>query len=307
MKTPLVSVIIPMYNTGASCLELIKTLQESTYKNIEIICIDDGSVDNSFDTIKSYVKNKKNIILKKQKNAGASAARNEGIKIASGDWISFIDSDDLVDKTFIEKLVSAYNDKTILVNVALQYNRISSNASYADFMKTLRQKKKNENLKEYFLYSMLFDGRLYGVITKLFRHDIINENNIRFDASLTFAEDTKFVLDYLNAAIKYYPETATIKSIYEPLYIYNFGTETSTVAKSSLDWKNWKKSYDNLKNWANDSLSLTMRARLCLILCRWRISHALAVARSGISRLEKKKYLNPLELFMSNILVKIRK
>ena len=67
MKTPLVSVIIPMYNTGASCLELIKTLQESTYKNIEIICIDDGSVDNSFDTIKSYVKNKKNIILMKKK------------------------------------------------------------------------------------------------------------------------------------------------------------------------------------------------------------------------------------------------
>ena len=62
MKTPLVSVIIPMYNTGASCLELIKTSQESTYKNIEIICIDDGSVDNSFDTIKSYVKNKKNTI-----------------------------------------------------------------------------------------------------------------------------------------------------------------------------------------------------------------------------------------------------
>ena len=307
MKTPLVSVIIPMYNTGVSCLELIKTLQESTYKNIEIICIDDGSVDNSFDIIKSYAKNKKNIILKKQKNAGASAARNEGIKIASGDWISFIDSDDLVDKTFIEKLMSAYNDKTILVNVALQYNRISSNASYADFMKTLRPKKTDEDLKEYFLYSMLFDGRLYGVITKLFRHDIINENNIYFDTTLTFAEDTKFVLDYTNAAIKYYPETATIKSIYEPLYIYNFGTETSTVAKSSLDWKNWKKSYDNLKNWANDSPSPTMRARLCLILCRWRISHALAVARSGISRSEKKKYLNPLELFMSNILVKIRK
>lgn len=307
MKTPLVSVIIPMYNTGVSCLELIKTLQESTYKNIEIICIDDGSVDNSFDIINSYAKNKKNIILKKQKNAGASAARNEGIKIASGDWISFIDSDDLVDKTFIEKLMSAYNDKTILVNVALQYNRISSNASYADFMKTLRPKRTDEDLKEYFLYSMLFDGRLYGVITKLFRHDIINENNIYFDTTLTFAEDTKFVLDYTNAAIKYYPETATIKSIYEPLYIYNFGTETSTVAKSSLDWKNWKKSYDNLKNWANDSPSPTMRVRLCLILCRWRISHALAVARSEISRSEKKKYLNSLELFMSNILVKIRK
>lgn len=307
MKNPLVSIIIPIYNTGTFCLKLLEALLKSTYRNIEIICVDDGSTDGSFNIIKNFIKNKDGIVLKKQKNSGASAARNAGMKLASGDWIAFIDSDDLVDATFIEKLVLAYDDNTILANVALLYKRIATNASYSDFMKVLRPKKTHENIKEYVTYSMLFDGRLYGVINKLFRRDIITENELSFDTSLDFAEDTKFVLDYIDVAIKYYPEDATLKSIYEPLYIYNFGTETSIVAKSSLDWKNWKKSYDNLKNWANDSPSPTMRVRLCLILCRWRISHALAVARSEISRSEKKKYLNSLELFMSNILVKIRK
>ena len=79
MKTPLVSIIIPVYNTGESCIELLKCLYKSTYKNIEIICIDDGSTDDSYKVISDFIKNRKNIILKKQKNAGASAARNAGL------------------------------------------------------------------------------------------------------------------------------------------------------------------------------------------------------------------------------------
>ena len=307
MKNPLVSIIIPIYNTGTSCLKLLEALLKSTYRNIEIICVDDGSTDGSFNTIKNFIKNKDGIVLKKQKNSGASAARNAGMKLASGDWIAFIDSDDLVDATFIEKLVLAYDDNTILANVALLYKRIATNASYSDFMKVLRPKKTHENIKEYVTYSMLFDGRLYGVINKLFRRDIITENELSFDTSLDFAEDTKFVLDYIDAAIKYYPENVTLKSIYEPLYIYNFGTETSTVAKSSLDWANWKKSYRNLSDWAQDCITFKTRLRLLLVHCRWRISHALAVARSTIAKSEKKKYLNPFELFVVELLIKIRR
>lgn len=307
MKSPLVSIIIPMYNTGSSCLKLLKVLQKSTYRNVEIICIDDGSTDDSFNIINKYTKDKNNITLKKQKNAGASAARNAGLNFAKGEWIAFIDSDDLVDKTFVEKLIFAYDENTILVNTALLYNRIASKTSIPDFMKEIRPKEEKESIKEYVVYSMLQDGRMYGVINKLFRRDIIVENGLHFDTSLNFAEDTKFVLDYINAAIKYYSDDATIKSIYEPLYIYNFGTETSTVAKSSLEWSNWKKSYKNFSVWANGCGTFKMKVRKYLIWCRWRISHALAVARSEMPSNKKKKYLNPLELFLANTLLIIRR
>lgn len=306
MKTPLVSIIIPVYNTGGPCVELLKCLHKSTYKNIEIICIDDGSTDDSYKVISDFIKNKKNIILKKQKNAGASAARNAGLSLAHGEWISFIDSDDLVDTTFIEKLVKANTNKTLLACTALLYRRVASGTEHTDFMQKIRPRKKNESIKEYVSYLISKDGRMYGSINKLYRKDIIDENKLRFDISLNFAEDTKFVLSYIDAAIKHYPRDCEIKCIYEPLYIYNYGTETSTVSKSSLDWNNWKKSYINLNAWSKDSASLRMFWRKKRIWCRWRISHALAVARSNIPKSEKEKYVSWFGLFISELLLKIR-
>lgn len=306
MKKPLVSIIIPVFNTGKACLELLDALQLSTYKNIEIICIDDGSKDDSYKLLRNYATKHKNMTVRTQKNAGPSAARNAGIKLATGDFIAFIDSDDLVDKTYIEKLVSAYDDKTILACTALQYNRLALNKSYPDFMKQLRDKKPNESIKDYVLYIMLRDGRLYSSVNKLFRKDIIANFDLQFDASLNFAEDTKFVLDYINAIISKCPEYTTIKMVYEPLYIYNYGTETSTVSKSSLDWKNWRKSYENLNAWLGTKPSLVARWRRFLILCRWKISHALAVARSKKSFRDKCRHENPIVLLGAELIVRIR-
>lgn len=306
MKNPLVSVIIPMYNTGESCLELIKVLKKSSYKNIEIICVDDGSTDDSYKIIRDFAKNDKRIVLKKQKNAGASAARNTGLTYANGDWVSFVDSDDLVDETFIEKLIQAYDDKTIIACTALLYKRLAIGTEKADFMKRIRSRKKNESVKEYFAYSMLQDGRFYGVVNKLFRRDIIKEFGLTFDVSLDFAEDTKFILEYVDAAIRYYPADCKIKFIYEPLYIYNFGTETSVVSKSALDWNNWRRSFRNFNRWSKDQKTLSMYSRKSLLWCRWRISHALSVARSNISSAEKKKYLSAPELAIAQCLLRIR-
>lgn len=306
MKDDLVSVIIPVFNTGKSCLRLIKRLEASSYKNIEIICVDDGSSNDSYKIISEYAMNKNNFVIKRQKNAGPSAARNTGLKYAHGKWVCFIDSDDLVDKNFLEELVDASDDNALLVCTALLYNRLAQNTSCADFMKPIRDRKKHESIKEYVIYSMIHDGRLYGVINKLFRKDIIVKYNIRFNEKMNFAEDTKFVLDYIDAAIKYYPSDCKIKTIYKPLYIYNFGTETSTVSKSSLDWNNWKTSYKNMREWARDDLSFVMRLRLALIWCRWRLSHALAVARSTIAYEDKIMYSSRFELFIANALISIK-
>jgi hypothetical protein len=171
----------------------------------------------------------------------------------------------------------------------------------------MRAHKKNESIKDYVLYLLRYDGRLYGVINKLFRLDIIRDNNLEFDTSIRFAEDTNFVLDYIDAATKYYNKSYNIGFIYKPLYIYNYGTETSTVAKSSLSWDGWQKSFEKLRDWASSENNLTARTRLFLVWLRWKISHALNVQRANIPKKEKLKYAGRLELFFARLVLLVRK
>ena len=91
---PLISIIIPVYNAEKYLAEAIESILSQKYKNFEIILIDDGSKDKSFDIIIKYVQNHKNIISVSQDNSGPSAARNNGIKSAGGGYITFLDSDD---------------------------------------------------------------------------------------------------------------------------------------------------------------------------------------------------------------------
>lgn len=91
-KNPLVSIIIPTYNRGWIVKEAIDSVLAQDFKDFELIVVDDGSTDNTPDTLSSY---KNEIIMVRQKNKGVSAARNRGIVSAAGRWIAFLDSDDL--------------------------------------------------------------------------------------------------------------------------------------------------------------------------------------------------------------------
>lgn len=303
----LISIIVPVFNTGKPCVKLLKALLDNTYKNIEIICIDDGSKDDSYKLLSDFAGKSRKVRVFKQKNAGPSAARNTGIKHATGYYAIFVDSDDMVESTFLEKLLRAYKSNTVLACTSIQYNRLAINESYPIYTKRVRAHKKNESLKNYALYLLRHDGRLYGVINKLFRLDIIRDNNLHFDTNLRFAEDTNFVLDYIDAAEKHYANSYSLGFIYEPLYIYNYGTETSTVAKSSLSWDGWQKSYEKLRSWSSTEKSLTARARLFLIWLRWKISHALNVQRANIPKKEKLNYASRTELLFAKLLLMVRK
>lgn len=99
-----ISVIIPVFNVENFLSECLNSVINQTYKNLEIIIVNDGSSDNSLNIIKEFQQKDKRIILIEQENLGPSIARNKAISIATGDFISFVDADDWIDEDFIEKL-----------------------------------------------------------------------------------------------------------------------------------------------------------------------------------------------------------
>lgn len=112
MKNPLVSVIIPCYNYAAYVEEAIQSAINQTYKNIELIVINDGSTDNS-DEIITKLQKKYNFIYHKQKNQGIVATRNKGISLAKGEYLVQLDADDWLDKTYIEETLRLAQKKSL--------------------------------------------------------------------------------------------------------------------------------------------------------------------------------------------------
>ena len=266
---PKVSIIVPVYNTAKYLTECLDSLVHQTYKNLEIILVDDGSTDNSGQIIDEYAKIDSRIIAIHQPNSGQSAARNAGLRRASGDYVSFIDSDDSVANTFIAKLLKPYLDdpNTSLSVCGLRYKWLKTNTTKDVYVNPLRQRRKNETKKSYILFLLAIDGRMYSSFNKLYKKSFLK--NTHFDESLNFAEDTKFVLAYIGNT----PTDSTVAFVLEPLCYYNYGTETSTMKKTASDWHNWQKSYNNLKAWVGQHPTPSERFWLFVVYSRWHISY----------------------------------
>ena len=106
MKNPLVSVIIPIYNVEKYINKTINSVINQTYKNLEIILVNDGATDNSLEICKKYNEIDSRIMIIEKENGGLSSARNAGLDVAKGEYISLIDGDDFIESHFIEYLLS---------------------------------------------------------------------------------------------------------------------------------------------------------------------------------------------------------
>lgn len=315
---PLISVIIPIYNTGDSAVKLLNKLTKQSYENLEIICVDDGSKDGSFDLVTEFIrqsglKNKNlNMTILRQKNQGAAGARNLGLKKASGEYVTFIDSDDEVKKTHIEDLLKSLekDPRNALSVCGYVYRRLKMQTEKNFFTNEIWTGLEEVNFLAYILSLLASDGRMYAAINKMFRLSVIKKAKVEFPVGWDFAEDTMFVLRYLKAA-----EEAgfnRIGIVLKANYIYNYGTETSTVASSSMKFSNWQKSFQNITKWAEDKkdsaeIKKLKQKWLKKLYLRFKISHALAVARSAMPLTKKWKYLNPLVLPLASLAAKIRK
>lgn len=308
-KAPLVSVIIPFFNTGMSLEGLIKQILKNI-NDVEIICIDDKSSDNSLQRIKKLsTRNEKLSVIVQKKNQGSAAARNRGLEVARGKYVIFLDSDDFIRDDFFDKMLKSIDDGAILGVCGIRQIFLKDGKFIDKFTKPPKKRSQKDNWREYILKSMIADAALYSSVNKIYLGDVIRKYRLKFDEKLNFAEDTKFVLSYLAC----FDDDSKINYVCEPLYFYNYGTVTSVVAESSLDWKNWQKSYDNIIAWlgheGDGTRRVILRRELKLakkLQKRFKISHILAVTRSKKSREEKLKYINKWELTLGSLIEKIR-
>ncbi|MBR6505966.1 glycosyltransferase [Candidatus Saccharibacteria bacterium] len=269
---PKISIVIPIYNTEKYLPSCLNSIINQSYQNLEIILVDDGSKDNSGKIADDYAKKDKRIKVIHQKNAGQSAARNAGLAKAHGDYVSFIDSDDEVALNFYEEHLKTFGKNTSVTVCGAHYKFLKKEMARDVYIDPLRPRRKHESKKAYILYLLAIDGRIYWSVNKLFRTNIAKK--CVFDESLNFAEDTKFVLDYLKKS------NGEVSFVLKPLYIYNFGTETSTIRSTATVWKNWQRSYKDLKTWLGPHPTLKEEFWLHTVHLRWRVSYVRSKRRA---------------------------
>ena len=224
-----VSIIIPVYNTGERLRRCLDSVLTQTFKDFECLVIDDGSTDSSFSIIKEYVSADNRIKVFRKENGGVSSARNLGLDVAKGEWIVFLDSDDILKRHHIDMMLSKLTPmidfgytswEAIMRDHSMNY-RISKDKCYLG----------KEQLKEFICNSEILDNMMpWG---KIFRRLIIEKKHLRFDTHLTISEDRLFCYRYLlgiNGAvtlsdISYTHDASDIRSLSNrtyPLEIYEY-------------------------------------------------------------------------------------
>lgn len=221
-----VSVIVPIYNVEKYLIESIESLIIQTYTNLEIWLIDDGSTDGSKMICEEYQKKDTRIHYYYQQNMGVSSARNIGLNIASGKYIYFMDPDDRIDKTLIEKLVrNNIYDMRICGFYELYMNKL------------IEHKCTNKEIildKNKVIEEIFEKGAIGGFLwNKIFRLDLIKKYQIQFNEDICMLEDMIFVIQYLL-------KIESIGLIPDSLYYYR-------MRKSSAIWKKNNECYNSYK------------------------------------------------------------
>ena len=223
-----ISVIIPVYNVEKYLERCLDSIINQTFEEIEIICVNDGSTDNSRKILEKYKKQDSRVVIIDKKNGGLSSARNVGMKVATGKFISFIDSDDWVNLTFLEKLyknITTLNTDISICGVHL-YDELKQEI--------------NDNLPYFTLecFNDFFNNKVFSyedtksflmdvpvmAWNKLYRKSFLDECNAQFPEGLIWEDGPFFFSIYFR--------TQKVSLIRDLLYYYRINRKGSIVQKA---------------------------------------------------------------------------
>lgn len=225
MNQPLVSIILPVYNAQSHLARCVGSICAQTYQNIEIIILNDGSKDQSLPVCEEFRQKDPRILLVDKANSGVSDTRNLGLKLASGKYVEFVDSDDYLDPDFTERLVAAAEENEADFVIAPYKMVIPAGASKPEQVLDKIQDElgvmsvaRPPEVREYgFLPAGVYDkdtfalrlmdkpaSYFYSVLwNKLYRRDILTGNDIQFVSEMRWAEDLVFNLRYIQYAQRF--------------------------------------------------------------------------------------------------------
>ena len=239
---PKISIIIPTYNSASIIENCINSILNQTYKNMEIIIIDDGSTDNTKNHLKKY-ESLKQVKLLYQENSGVSVSRNKGIEISTGEYITFLDSDDYYEKNHIQNLVDSINKTNSDIAISLYFIFTKNEIIKPKLLEI------NEDITYSFkdIYHLLKKNNLLNQPwNKLYKKEMIKKF---FDKDISIGEDVDFILKNIDSNTKF-------SFVNKPSYYYNRGMDNSLTSNYKLYFDTFQKETEKIQIYLN-SLGIT--------------------------------------------------
>lgn len=235
--SPKLSLIIPIYNTGAYLPRCLDSILSQSYTDFELLLVDDGSTDNSSAICEEYAQKDTRIKVFHRENGGICAARNTGLDHAQGEWIYQMDSDDELIPDGLQTLMNCISEDVDVVMGGYEQYDLDGNLIETERDHATLTLSRRDSLLVLFPEHSLYYSYLGYVWIRLFRNRIIQDHTLRFDTTVRFKEDALFVTEYLcksngktrfttTPVYKYIAqknsEMNSLWIAYNPKYVYSF-------------------------------------------------------------------------------------
>lgn len=223
---PIFSIIIPVYQVEKYLRECLDSVRKQACKNYEVILIDDGSKDNSRVICDEYVGMDTRFSVIHQENAGLAAARNKGLAVANGEYIVFLDSDDMIEKEFLTKVYTQLADeKYDVCSFAVRKIDAENNILYyIGYKQDIQSMSFNEKNRYSFIWHHFLQYKVgWEAWNYVYKRSIISNNHIFFHEDILFAEDIPFTMEYM---------LYTDRLVKLPDILYNYRTQETSITQT---------------------------------------------------------------------------
>lgn len=280
MSEPLVSVIVPIYNAKDNIVRCVESIRRQTYQNLEILLLNDGSKDVSYPVCEMFAKTDKRIVLIDKENSGVSATRNLGMRVATGQYLQFVDADDTLEPFATQLMVDRAEEHRADLVIAA-YNRIvpykekKVGASHGDPL-VPEKPELAARLARFQTFGFLPGGFMtkeefacglmqepasfyYGVMwNKLYRADVVRaHDDVACSEELTWSEDLYFNLSFIRYAERFCAVTTPVYNYYDTPGSAVHITKPTTVFSTRLSLlAYYKKLYEQLGLYEENKLQI---------------------------------------------------